>query len=43
MARFVAEQAGIPAVRALAARVVLEQSKEIHLIQRMQAAMAAIQ
>jgi uncharacterized protein (DUF305 family) len=43
MARFVAEQAGVPAVRALAARVVLEQSKEIHLIQRMQAAMTAVQ
>jgi uncharacterized protein (DUF305 family) len=41
MARFVAEQASIAVVRELAARVVLEQSKEIYLIQRMQAAMAA--
>lgn len=43
MARFVAEQASVAAVRELAARVVLEQSKEIYLIQRMRAAMAAVQ
>ncbi len=41
MARFVAEQAQIAAVRELAARVVLEQAKEIYLIQRMQVALAA--
>jgi uncharacterized protein (DUF305 family) len=41
MARFVAEQARVAAVRELAARVVLEQSKEIYLIQRMLAALAA--
>jgi uncharacterized protein (DUF305 family) len=41
MARFVAEQASIAAVRELAARVVLEQSKEIYLIQRMLVALDA--
>ncbi|MES0872689.1 DUF305 domain-containing protein [Sinimarinibacterium thermocellulolyticum] len=41
MARFVAEQARIPVVRELAARVVLEQSKEIYLMRRMLAALAA--
>jgi uncharacterized protein (DUF305 family) len=41
MARFVAEQASVPVVRALAARIVLEQTRETYLIQRIQAAMAA--
>ena len=41
MARFAAEQARVQVVRELAARVVLEQSKEVYLLQRMLAAMAA--
>lgn len=41
MARFAAEQANIPVVRELAARVVLEQSQEVGLILRTQQAMAA--
>ncbi len=41
MARFAAEQAGIAVVRALAERVVLEQSKELYRIQRTLAAMAS--
>lgn len=40
MARFVAEQAQVRAVRELAARVVLDQSQEIYRIQRMLAALA---
>ena len=41
MARFAATQATVPVVRALAARVVLEQSQEIVTILRTQQAMAA--
>lgn len=41
MAHFAAEQAAVPAVRALATRIVLEQSQEIDLLRLMQQALPA--